>query len=126
MLSSQRITQDNYGKTLVIRRAGYEDQGTYTCEVSNGVGTAQTYSIQLNVEGKHKLVDLIDKISHLNLFSSAESSYAKVVGASDTRLHRLTAERTLIAGAFGTRHACPAARPQHPLPPPRSHTEMHQ
>ncbi|XP_068626335.1 neuroglian isoform X1 [Battus philenor] len=50
ILSSQRITQDNYGKTLVIKRAGYEDQGTYTCEVSNGVGTAQTYSIQLNVE----------------------------------------------------------------------------
>lgn len=51
IISSQRITQDNYGKTLVIKRAGYEDQGTYTCEVSNGVGTAETYSIQLNVEG---------------------------------------------------------------------------
>nr|XP_032528918.1 neuroglian isoform X2 [Danaus plexippus plexippus] len=50
IISSQRITQDNYGKTLVIKRAGYEDQGTYTCEVSNGVGTAETYSIQLNVE----------------------------------------------------------------------------
>nr|XP_034837376.1 neuroglian isoform X3 [Maniola hyperantus] len=50
ILSSQRVTQDNYGKTLVIKRTGYEDQGTYTCEVSNGVGTAQTYSIQLNVE----------------------------------------------------------------------------
>ncbi|XP_041975037.1 neuroglian-like isoform X1 [Aricia agestis] len=50
ILSSQRITQDNYGKTLVIKRAGYEDEGTYTCEVSNGVGTAQTYSITLNVE----------------------------------------------------------------------------
>ncbi|VVD05770.1 unnamed protein product, partial [Leptidea sinapis] len=50
ILSSQRITQDNYGKTLVVKRAGYEDQGTYTCEVSNGVGQAQSYSIQLNVE----------------------------------------------------------------------------
>ncbi|KAL0850772.1 hypothetical protein ABMA28_006704 [Loxostege sticticalis] len=47
---SQSITQDNYGKTLVIKYPGYEDQGTYTCEVSNGVGTAQTYSIQLNIE----------------------------------------------------------------------------
>ncbi|CAF4862044.1 unnamed protein product [Pieris macdunnoughi] len=50
ILSSQRITQDNYGKTLVIKRAGYEDQGTFTCEISNGVGQAQSYSIQLNVE----------------------------------------------------------------------------
>ncbi|VVC89677.1 unnamed protein product, partial [Leptidea sinapis] len=50
ILSSQRITQDNYGMTLVVKRAGYEDQGTYTCEVSNGVGQAQSYSIQLNVE----------------------------------------------------------------------------
>lgn len=49
---SQSITQDNYGKTLVIKYPGYEDQGTYTCEVSNGVGTAQTYSIQLNIEGE--------------------------------------------------------------------------
>ncbi|XP_049882057.1 neuroglian-like isoform X1 [Pectinophora gossypiella] len=50
IMSSQEITQDNYGKTLVIRRTSYEDQGTYTCEVSNGVGSAQSYSIQLNVE----------------------------------------------------------------------------
>ena len=52
IISSQRVTQDNYGKTLVIKRTGYEDQGTYTCEVSNGVGTAETYSIKLNVEGE--------------------------------------------------------------------------
>ncbi|CAH1639978.1 unnamed protein product [Spodoptera littoralis] len=50
IVSSQGITQDNYGKTLVIRYPTYEDQGTYTCEVSNGVGTAQSYSILLNIE----------------------------------------------------------------------------
>ncbi|KAM3958602.1 neuroglian-like [Aphomia sociella] len=50
ILSSQSITQDNYGKTLVIKSPRYEDQGTYTCEVSNGVGSAQSYSIQLNIE----------------------------------------------------------------------------
>ncbi|KAF9816679.1 hypothetical protein SFRURICE_018559 [Spodoptera frugiperda] len=50
IISSQGITQDNYGKTLVIRYPTYEDQGTYTCEVSNGVGTAQSYSILLNIE----------------------------------------------------------------------------
>ncbi|KAJ2947976.1 hypothetical protein O0L34_g9768 [Tuta absoluta] len=48
--SSQDITQDNYGKTLVIKRTSYEDQGSYTCEVSNGVGSAKSYSIDLNVE----------------------------------------------------------------------------
>lgn len=51
ILSSHRLTQDNYGKTLVIRRVGYDDQGSYTCEVSNGVGTAQTYSINLQIKG---------------------------------------------------------------------------
>ncbi|GBP51761.1 Neuroglian [Eumeta japonica] len=50
ILSSQRVTQDNYGKTLVIKRAQYEDEGSYTCEVSNGVGTAQSYSISLAIE----------------------------------------------------------------------------
>ncbi|XP_073957141.1 neuroglian-like [Choristoneura fumiferana] len=50
ILSSHRLTQDNYGKTLVIRRVGYDDQGSYTCEVSNGVGTAQTYSINLQIK----------------------------------------------------------------------------
>ncbi|CAH0765981.1 unnamed protein product [Diatraea saccharalis] len=50
ILSSSGITQDNYGKTLVIKYPGYEDEGTYTCEASNGVGTPKTYSIQLNIE----------------------------------------------------------------------------
>ncbi|XP_060803660.1 neuroglian [Amyelois transitella] len=50
ILSSSSITQDNYGKTLVIKYPGYEDQGTYTCEASNGVGEAQSYSIELEIE----------------------------------------------------------------------------
>ncbi|XP_028040488.1 neuroglian-like isoform X2 [Bombyx mandarina] len=50
ILWSQSITQDNYGKTLVIKYPTYDDQGTYTCEVSNGVGSAQSNSIQLNIE----------------------------------------------------------------------------
>lgn len=56
------------------------------------------------------------KLILIRIFSRQQNSYAKVVGASDTRLHRLAAERTLIAGAFGTRHACPA-RPQRPPAP---------
>lgn len=55
ILSSQSITQDNYGKTLVIKYPVYEDEGTYTCEVSNGVGTALTYSINLKIEGESSL-----------------------------------------------------------------------
>lgn len=46
---NDRITQGNYGKSLVIRHATFEDQGYYTCDVSNGVGTAQSYSIKLDV-----------------------------------------------------------------------------
>lgn len=44
-----RITQGNYGKSLIIRHATFEDAGSYTCESSNGVGNAQSYSIKLEV-----------------------------------------------------------------------------
>ncbi|RZB77529.1 neuroglian, partial [Asbolus verrucosus] len=47
--SSDRITQDNYGKSLVIRVVDFEDAGTYTCEVSNGVKESKSYSINLKV-----------------------------------------------------------------------------
>lgn len=46
---SDRITQGNYGKSLIIRHATFEDEGEYTCESSNGVGNAQSYSIKLDV-----------------------------------------------------------------------------
>lgn len=46
---NDRITQGNYGKSLIIRHATFEDAGSYTCEASNGVGNAQTYSINLKV-----------------------------------------------------------------------------
>lgn len=46
---NDRLTQGNYGKSLVIRHATFEDAGTYTCESSNGVGNAQSYSISLDV-----------------------------------------------------------------------------
>ena len=44
-----RTNYDNYGKTLVIEHVDYDDEGDYTCEASNGVGIAQSYSIQLVV-----------------------------------------------------------------------------
>ncbi|XP_049962681.1 neuroglian [Schistocerca serialis cubense] len=46
---SDRITQGNYGKSLVIKHVNYNDSGAYTCEASNGVGGAQSYSINLQV-----------------------------------------------------------------------------
>lgn len=48
--SSQRVTQDNYGKTLVIKRASFEDGGSYTCEASNGVGGPRTHTIMLSIQ----------------------------------------------------------------------------
>ncbi|XP_061709263.1 neuroglian isoform X3 [Cydia pomonella] len=50
ILSSSRVTQDNYGKTLVINPVTNGDKGTYTCEVSNGVGSAQSHSVNLNIK----------------------------------------------------------------------------
>ncbi|CAH0562169.1 unnamed protein product [Brassicogethes aeneus] len=47
--SSDRITQGNYGKSLIIKVVDFEDEGAYTCEVSNGVGEAKSYSINLQV-----------------------------------------------------------------------------
>lgn len=46
---SDRITQGHYGKSLVIRHVAFDDTGVYTCDVSNGVGNAQSYSINLKV-----------------------------------------------------------------------------
>ena len=48
-LPQGRTTYDNYGKTLVIKHVDYEDEGDYTCEASNGVGIAKSYSISLAV-----------------------------------------------------------------------------
>ncbi|XP_050425383.1 neuroglian isoform X2 [Adelges cooleyi] len=46
---NERVTSGNYGKSLVIRKVMFEDKGKYTCEVSNGVGSPQSYNIELEV-----------------------------------------------------------------------------
>ncbi|XP_050520545.1 neuroglian isoform X2 [Daktulosphaira vitifoliae] len=46
---NERVTTGNYGKSLVIRKVLLEDRGKYTCEVSNGVGSPQSYNIELDV-----------------------------------------------------------------------------
>jgi len=56
--STERVTQGNYGKSLIIKVVNFEDQGTYTCEVSNGVGDSKSYSINLKVLGKAVLGNL--------------------------------------------------------------------
>ncbi|XP_026272122.1 neuroglian isoform X2 [Frankliniella occidentalis] len=49
ILPSDRVTQGHYGKSLIIKHLTFEDEGAYTCEASNGVGSAKTYSINLQV-----------------------------------------------------------------------------
>ncbi|XP_014258139.1 neuroglian isoform X2 [Cimex lectularius] len=46
---SERLTQGNFGKSLVIKHVEKEDEGAYMCEASNGVGPAKSYSINLRV-----------------------------------------------------------------------------
>lgn len=50
---NDRITQEKYGKSLLIKMVDFEDKGTYSCYVSNGVGDAQTFSISLTVVGMY-------------------------------------------------------------------------
>ncbi|XP_063976929.1 neuroglian-like isoform X2 [Diachasmimorpha longicaudata] len=47
--SNERVTHGNYGKSLIIKQTNFEDEGTYTCEASNGVGKAATHSMDLKV-----------------------------------------------------------------------------
>jgi len=49
VLPQGRTEYDNYGKTLVIRHVDFDDEGNYTCEASNGVGIAESYTINLKV-----------------------------------------------------------------------------
>jgi hypothetical protein len=51
-----RTTFDNYGKTLIIKHVDFEDAGDYTCESSNGVGIAKSYSISLEVFAKPRFL----------------------------------------------------------------------
>ncbi|XP_065332463.1 neuroglian isoform X1 [Cloeon dipterum] len=44
-----RVTKNNYGKSLFIKHVSAEDEGDYSCEASNGVGSAKSYSIRLTV-----------------------------------------------------------------------------
>ncbi|GIY13215.1 neuroglian [Caerostris extrusa] len=49
-LQSNRVTYTNYGKTLKIRRADFQDEGTYVCTASNGVGNPKSQSMAVTVQ----------------------------------------------------------------------------
>ncbi|XP_075216738.1 neuroglian isoform X3 [Lycorma delicatula] len=49
MISSDRVMPDNYGKSLMIKHVDFDDKGVYSCEASNGVGEAKSYSVDLKV-----------------------------------------------------------------------------
>ncbi|XP_065202283.1 neuroglian isoform X2 [Planococcus citri] len=49
LITSDRISQGNYGKSIEIKHVTQDDEGDYTCEVSNGVGEPQSYTINLSV-----------------------------------------------------------------------------
>lgn len=48
-----RIDYENYGKTLLIRYVDFEDEGTFECTASNGVGVAKSYSMNVKVQGEY-------------------------------------------------------------------------
>lgn len=50
-MTNDRVSQGNYGKSLSIKHITQDDEGEYTCEVSNGVGAATSYTIDLRVLG---------------------------------------------------------------------------
>lgn len=48
---TEQVSLRNYGKSLFIRRVKFEDRGNYTCNISNGVGSSQSYNIELDING---------------------------------------------------------------------------
>ncbi|XP_075525706.1 neuroglian-like [Dermacentor variabilis] len=51
-LSSQRVSYSNHARTLQLRSISFEDEGTYECEASNGVGVVHTHAMQVKVEAE--------------------------------------------------------------------------
>lgn len=49
-LASNRFTTINYGKTLKIRKVDFQDEGTYECTASNGVGSQQSHTMAVTVQ----------------------------------------------------------------------------
>lgn len=60
---SDRVTDHNRtsGKRLIINGVIPEDEGTYTCEVHNGVGKKMKHTMKLTVDSDPKFIQKIDK-----------------------------------------------------------------
>ncbi|KAF2895113.1 hypothetical protein ILUMI_11058 [Ignelater luminosus] len=58
---SYRVKQEYSGKILSIKNVNMTHQGIYTCEVSNGIGNAETRSIYLEVVGKPYFIEVPKK-----------------------------------------------------------------
>ncbi|KAL7648874.1 UNVERIFIED_CONTAM: hypothetical protein RMT77_000794 [Armadillidium vulgare] len=50
VLPADRVDYENYGKTLIIKYVDFDDEGTYECEATNGVGRAQSYTMNVEVQ----------------------------------------------------------------------------
>lgn len=53
---SNKYTYKDYGKTLLIRNVDFDDEGTYECVGSNGVGTPITHAMTITVNCKYILL----------------------------------------------------------------------
>ncbi|KAL1420682.1 hypothetical protein MTO96_004426 [Rhipicephalus appendiculatus] len=51
-LSPERVSYPNNGRTLKLDSINLEDEDTYECEASNGVGEVQTHAIHVKVEAE--------------------------------------------------------------------------
>ena len=75
-LPQGRTTYDNYGKTLVIKHVDYEDEGDYTCEASNGVGIAKSYSISLAVHASPYFTKVSSSNTQYAIYAICNMQYA--------------------------------------------------
>lgn len=49
-IEGSRYSFTNYGKTLQILRVDFQDEGTYECTASNGIGSQQSHAMQVQVQ----------------------------------------------------------------------------
>lgn len=70
-----RIFIENYGKSVIIKSVDFSDNGTYSCEVNNGVGESESHSITLEVFGGYIYYSLI----HNMPYQLHETSFISIV-----------------------------------------------
>ena len=49
-IEGSRYTFVNFGKTLQIQRVDFQDEGTYECTASNGIGSQQSHAMRIQVQ----------------------------------------------------------------------------